>query len=137
MDAYVKETAASPAPRPALPPHILIVDDDETILDLLEDLLSSTYQVSRAPGGAEALRSLADRNYDLILLDLGMPGIDGFEVLRRVRADPSCENTPVIILSAFPELRGLVPAESVQAVEAKPFDIAQLLRTIGRVIGGE
>ena len=79
-------------------PRILIVDDDETTLDLLSmQLHSDGYQVETALSGAEALEFIKRRMPDLILLDLLMPGIDGLEVCRSVRA---FSDVPIIVLSA-------------------------------------
>ncbi|HLC02873.1 MAG TPA: response regulator transcription factor [Anaerolineales bacterium] len=79
-------------------PRILIVDDDETTLDLLSmQLQSEGYQVETASGGAEALEFIRRQVPDLILLDLLMPGIDGLEVCRSVRA---FSDVPIIVLSA-------------------------------------
>jgi len=69
-------------------PHLLIVEDDELLRDGLSALLQRAgHRVSGAESGERALQLLGDRGYDGIVLDLGLPGIGGLEVLRRVRAE--------------------------------------------------
>jgi DNA-binding response OmpR family regulator len=77
---------------------ILIIDDDPSIRKFLDvNLEARGYKVYLAEGGAEALRLLADTPVDLILLDIMMPEMDGFEVCRKIRA---FNHTPIIMLSA-------------------------------------
>jgi CheY-like chemotaxis protein len=84
--------------------HILVVDDDARVCASLERLLRSAgLSATCALGGAAALSRLAEFTPDLVLVDLSMPQIDGFEVLRRVRADPRTASVPVIMFSAMSE----------------------------------
>ena len=88
--------------------HVLVVDDDASVRTSLARLLrASRLSVACASGGADALARLAEFTPDLVLLDLSMPQIDGFEVLRRIRADRRTAAVPVIMLSAMldPALR--------------------------------
>jgi len=79
---------------------ILIVDDDIDLRALLETLLRSQgYLTLTAANGEEALASIAQRAPDLILLDILMPGMDGNEVARRLKANPSTANIPIIIVT--------------------------------------
>lgn len=93
-------------------PHVLIVDDQVDNLLILEDLLEAEYCVHSAVSGQDALAAL-DREpaVDLILLDVVMPGVDGFEVCQRVKAHPRHRHTPVLFLtsleSAADEAKGL------------------------------
>ena len=93
-------------------PLILVVDDVELNVELLERKLENQgFDAARAVSGAGALNASQKRLPDLILLDVMMPGIDGFEVCRRLRADPRTAEIPIILLTALsdPEdrLRGL------------------------------
>ncbi|HBB32252.1 MAG TPA: adenylate/guanylate cyclase domain-containing response regulator [Cyanobacteria bacterium UBA8803] len=93
-------------------PRILLVDDDSTNLFLLEELLlSEDYLLLTAASGSEALAIAAQSIPDLILLDVMMPDMDGFEVCDRLRQDPKLQTVPVIFLSALDDdesrLRGL------------------------------
>jgi two-component system sensor histidine kinase ChiS len=92
--------------------HILLVDDDPTNLLLLEDLLiSEGYTPLLAASGIEALEIAAQSIPDLILLDVMMPEMDGFEICRRLREDVRLQTVPVIFLTALNDeqsrLRGL------------------------------
>jgi diguanylate cyclase (GGDEF)-like protein len=114
------------------PPRILIVDDNETNLDILEELLGDDYELSRATSGEECLE-VADKCLpDLVLLDIMMPGIDGYETCRRLRATRNLEHTKVIMLSAKTRLD-----ERLAGYEAggddylpKPFDSDELLSKV-------
>ncbi|MCP1625197.1 response regulator [Pseudomonas nitroreducens] len=100
------------APGPVVRPTILIVDDAPENLTLLSDLLKLLYRVKAARSGEKALQvALSDEPPDLILLDVMMPGMDGFEVCRRLRDDARTRHIPVIFITAQntadEELRGL------------------------------
>ena len=80
---------------------VLIADDDADILSLVKAVLErSGYEVAAASDGAEALASVRARKPDLVVLDIAMPEVDGLEVLRRLRADPTTSELPVVLLSA-------------------------------------
>ena len=81
--------------------HILIVDDDEMVLMALEELLKPEgYKVDAVSRGTEALKKLDDNKYDLIMLDVIMPEMDGFELCRRIREKEAFKEIPVVFLSA-------------------------------------
>ena len=81
--------------------HILIVDDDEMVLMALEELLKPEgYKVDAVSRGTEALKKLDDNKYDLIMLDVIMPEMDGFELCRRIREKEGLKEIPVVFLSA-------------------------------------
>jgi DNA-binding response OmpR family regulator len=81
--------------------RILVVDDDENILNLEKTILEQKgFDVTSAAGGAEALDLLAGATYDLVLLDVMMPGVDGFTVCRKIKEDPRLKDVPVIFLTA-------------------------------------
>jgi signal transduction histidine kinase len=82
--------------------RVLIVDDQEANRLLLRDLLESQgHEVAEAVDGVEALQRVADAAPDVVLLDVGMPGIDGFEVCRRLKANPATATIPVLLVSAL------------------------------------
>ena len=84
---------------------ILVVDDTPDNLALMSSLLKGAYKVKVANGGEKALRIAAsDSPPDLILLDIMMPGMDGYEVCRRLKRDPETMNIPVIFLTARSEM---------------------------------
>jgi DNA-binding response OmpR family regulator len=81
--------------------NILVVDDDENILNLERTILAQKgFEVTTATGGAEALELLAGRVFDLVLLDVMMPDVDGFTVCRKIKEDPRLKAIPVIFLTA-------------------------------------
>ena len=82
-------------------PVVLAADDDEDILELVAFRLErSGYTVLRAHDGEEALRLAQEEHPDLVVLDVMMPKLDGFEVTRRLRADAATSSTPIILLTA-------------------------------------
>mgnify|MGYP006283091361 CR=1 FL=1 len=90
---------------PATPerPTVLVVDDTPQNLALMRDLLQERYQVKLAPTGAKALKIATATPPDLILLDIMMPEMDGYEVCRQLKADPATREVPVIFLTARAE----------------------------------
>lgn len=125
----------SPAPRPSY--NVLVVDDIEDNRDLLSQWLKRHgYQVVTASGGEEALGLLSSASIDLVLLDIQMPNMDGFEFLKRLRSDEQHRSTPVICLTAhFTEpphmAQGLTYAS---AYFTKPFSFSDLLMRIEVVL---
>jgi CheY-like chemotaxis protein len=79
--------------------NLLIVDDTPENLLVLEALLGNHYEVARAHSGAEALIFLNEKGVDVILLDIEMPGMDGFETARRIKQMERCQDIPIIFVS--------------------------------------
>ncbi|MEX2229836.1 MAG: response regulator [Dehalococcoidia bacterium] len=111
------------------PLRVLAVEDDADLRDFYGTILREEgHQVRLARNGLEALHHL-DWAPDLILLDMMMPVMDGYEFLRRLRASPKGAHVPVLVLSAaLPP--GRATLHGAQAVLRKPFDFDRLLRTI-------
>jgi len=79
---------------------ILVIEDDKFLRELIsQKLLKEGYDIAEAMDGEKGVDAIKAENPDLILLDLILPGIDGFEVLSRIKSDPSMSGIPVIILS--------------------------------------
>lgn len=118
---------------------ILIVDDMPAGRDTLEELLlSPEFQLAFASNGPEALALAAALTPDLILLDVMMPGMDGFEVCRRLRADPHLREVPVVMVTALDDRNSRLQGLEAGADDfvSKPFDRAELrarVRTITRL----
>lgn len=89
------------AETPSSKAHILIVDDDFSNREMMVAALSSHYDVVAVRNGPEALAQLTQSTFDLVLLDIMMPGMDGLQVLQRIRQDASLYDLPVILLSAL------------------------------------
>jgi len=83
---------------------ILLVDDNPQNLQVLgKILLENNYKIEFSTSGTSALEWLKAKHFDLILLDINMPDMDGFEVCRRIRSNPELNNVPVIFLSQIPK----------------------------------
>lgn len=95
----VPTTSAAPSPSPQHTPRVLVVDDSETFLAIAGDLLQRDgIEVITARDGHEGLRKIASEHPDLVLLDLSMPGMSGFEVLQSLRTDSAYKHLTLPIL---------------------------------------
>lgn len=116
---------------------ILVVDDDKDIVDTLQSrLIKEGYEVSTALDGEEALVKVKDDNPDVILLDLMMPKLNGFETLQEIRARFKDKWRPVIIVSAQTDLESVKKSYNMQADHylTKPCTIENVLRGIRTMI---
>jgi len=114
--------------------RILIVDDNEMNRDMLSRRLERQgFSVSAAPDGREALRLVREREFDLVLLDIMMPEMNGFQVLANLKSDEGLRHIPVIMISALDEMRSVVRCIEIGAEDylAKPFDPVLLKARIG------
>ena len=112
---------------------ILLVDDDHEIREMTSLLLGGAgFEVRTAGSGEEAIYRTQQERPDLILLDINMPGVDGWETLRLLREDERTQHTPVIMFSVNFELREKLYAlqQGAQDYVTKPFDTDGLLRRI-------
>ncbi len=110
-------------------PHIMIVDDTPENLHLLSNLLiKADYRVSAFPHGTLALRAASHRQPDLILLDITMPGMDGYEVCAQLKADQALQNIPVIFISALDDTLDKTKAFRAGGVDyiTKPFQVEEV-----------
>jgi CheY-like chemotaxis protein len=114
--------------------QVLIVDDEESMRLLLKRILESIpdLELTLAGGGDEALHRVAERSYDLILLDLLMPGMDGIEVLSRIRRESPNKSTPVIIVSVLADPPTMIVCQSlgVRDFVPKPIERNALLAAV-------
>ena len=105
-------------------PSVLIVDDERVNIDILVDLLKPHYRTLVATGGEQALRRAGGQPApDIVLLDVMMPGMDGYEVCRRLKADPGTRDIPVIFVTALSEVGDETRGFALGAVDyiTKPF----------------
>ncbi len=117
--------------------HILVVDDEEDILELVQyNLAREGYQVKGASSGEEALKKAAKESFDLIVLDLMLPGIDGLEVARQLRNDKKNQHVPIVMLSAKGEEADVVTGLELGADDyvTKPFSPRILIARIRAVL---
>ena len=108
---------------------VLVVDDSRTNVAILEDmLLALGYRVTSASNGEEALQQIADTPPDLILLDIKMPGMDGYDVLQVLKTQPETRLLPVIVITVLTEVEDKVKAIELGADEflSRPFSTIEL-----------
>ncbi|MBN1260865.1 MAG: response regulator [Anaerolineae bacterium] len=119
-------------------PLILIADDNTTSREILRDALTAHgFRVQTAPDGISTLNQIQTDQPDLVLLDIQMPGMDGFEVIQRIRAAPRTRSLPIVTVTAM-----AMPGDRERCLEAgadiyvsKPLQIGQLLETIRALTG--
>ncbi len=114
-------------------PNILVVDDVPANLKFLDDILKHKgYKTRPVLSGELALRAAEKEKPDMILLDIMMPGIDGFEVCRRLKENPGLKDIPVIFISAMGETANVVKAFAVGGVDYinKPFQAEEILARV-------
>lgn len=114
-------------------PVILLVDDNPQNLQVLGKLLQEEkYEIEFAVNGEATLEWLKNKQFDLILLDLNMPGMNGFEVCKRIRSDNRMYEVPIIFLSAESERESILKGFEVGAQDyvTKPFDSRELLARV-------
>ena len=113
--------------------RILVVDDDDDLRQTIGDVLALTgHDVVQAVDGRAALAQLRATRFDLILTDLRMPGMDGWELLAALRTDWRLEHIPVCVVSAEAEAGLPLPA-STRFIR-KPFELAALVRIVNEVL---
>jgi|SRR5882672_176386 len=119
--------------------RILIVDDEESIRLLLRRILESNpaLEITLADGCDEALTLTAEHTYDLILLDLLMPGVGGIEVLTRLRSGSANVKTPVIIVSVLADEPTKIACQSmgVSGYLVKPIDREAVIKAVNGIAG--
>jgi len=116
---------------------ILVVDDTEWNRDLIVQLLEDDYNVLQAVDGADGVRKAEQEKPDLILMDLGMPVMDGWEATRKIKANGDLKQIPIIAVTSH-----AMVGDEIQAREAgcddylpKPIDETELLRKINKFLG--
>jgi CheY-like chemotaxis protein len=119
-------------------PTILLIDDDRLVLGVCTAALEGHgYRVVMATHGQAGIAMAQRERPALILLDIMMSGMDGFEVCRHLRADPALRHTPIILMTAMkePELEAKGAAAGATLSIRKPFDPGQIVNTVERALG--
>ncbi len=118
-------------------PKVLVVDDHATMVRLLTMTLPSDYTVAQATNGLEAVEQAEKFVPDLMLLDVNMPGLNGFEVLRKIRESKKLVNTKVIMVTARSEEadRNLAQQLGADVYLTKPFSPLALLEQVSKLLG--
>jgi len=117
---------------------VVIVDDDRTLRDRLQNVLeNSGYHVAQAPSGLRLLSLLEVDRPDLILLDVAMSWINGFELCRAMKANPAYKQIPVIFISGRSQPEDVEMGMSCGADDyfVKPLDTLRLVERVGAVLG--
>ncbi len=104
--------------------RILVVDDHQDSLDLVDQVLSGSFEVVLAHGGVEALRSLEREPFDGLMLDMTMPDVDGFDVMQFVRE--KLPDLPVMLTSALPNVERIAKQLGARDWVTKPYRIGLL-----------
>lgn len=116
---------------------ILIVEDNEKNMKLARDVLQSKgYETLEAITGEDGVRIAIERKPDLVLMDIQLPGINGIEALRQVRADPGCARIPVVAFTASvtPTDRSQISAAGFDGFLSKPINLKEFLETVKRLL---
>jgi len=119
--------------------RVLIVEDEESLLKLETILLTvKGYEVTGTSTGKDALEKLSGDNFDLILLDIMLPDIDGYEVCRRIKEHPLHGTIPVVMLTARKSIEDqeLGASCGADAYLTKPFKSAMIIEVIERLLSG-
>ncbi len=114
---------------------ILVVDDEDALRTVLSsELMNEGYEVRTAADGDEAISELDKAGYDLVLLDIKMPRMNGFEVLKYIREKHG--KSKVVMLTGFADLKNAIESKKLGADDfvSKPYDLVDLLTTIERVL---
>jgi DNA-binding response OmpR family regulator len=120
------------------PPKILVVDDEPPLRELVIVTLGDTYDCDEAADGDAALEQLRRQRYDMVMLDVMMPGRSGIDVLREMRSDETLRDVPVIVMSAWQSSEDIDAALAAGAngFLPKPFRVEELDLTVRTVMGG-
>ena len=116
-------------------PLILVVEDDNSVKNLITTTLKAhDYRYLTAPNGADAILEASSHNPDIVLLDLGLPDIDGVDVIKKIR---TWSNMPIIVISARSEDTDKIDALDAGADDylTKPFSVEELLARLSRNVG--
>jgi CheY-like chemotaxis protein len=116
--------------------RVLVVDASEVIRRVLSLILQGEgYQVHLAAGGRAALALARELRPDAMTLDLGLGDLDGREVLRRLKEDPTTRAIPVVVISAYPDTLSEVERGYAAQIIVKPFDVDDLLNGVSHAVG--
>ena len=116
-----------------------MVDDDDDMRELMAMLLKTRYDVTTAIDGAAGLDEIKRRVPDLVVLDLLMPRMHGFEVCQRVRADPDLKSVKILISSSKSyqhDVRTATEETGADGYIVKPFEVAEFNRRVDEMLGG-
>jgi CheY-like chemotaxis protein len=137
MQSETQNTKSTAKPAPPSKGSVLVVDDEEQNRALLRDLLEAHgFEVTEAENGAMALEKVAQNRPDVILLDLMMPEMDGFEVCRRLKADLNTAHIPILLVTALSERKERMMGIAAGANDflTKPIDIQDVILRVRNAV---
>ena len=121
-------------------PTVLCIDDDPLVLNFYEDFLAAHgYEVVTATDGLVGIQLAADLRPDVILLDVMLRGLSGYDICRKARADPALQGIPIILLTVWDDPNVVTTGQQAGATRTlrKPADAATILTALGEVLGQE
>jgi len=128
----------APSPvRTGIAPLVLVADDNDAVRGAVASIVGRLgYRVAVAADGEEALRLVRGLEPSLLVLDVDMPGLDGLEVVRRVRESEAIGRTPIVVMSAFAEKRNLEAGLDAGAATylVKPFRVQELVDSLAALL---
>jgi two-component system cell cycle response regulator DivK len=119
---------------------VLIVEDNEKNMKLARDILQAKgYQTVEAETGEDGVKLAKERKPDLVLMDIQLPGINGIEAFRQIRADAGTKGIPVVALTASvtPTDRSEITAAGFDAFISKPISLKEFVETVKRLVEGQ
>jgi DNA-binding response OmpR family regulator len=117
-------------PRRRVAKRVLIVEDEQDVADLVADVLGLEGFEARIASGESALHDALNFQPDVVLLDLMMPVVDGFEVARRLNARDETRDLPIVVMTAMHDASSRAAEIGTEHYLAKPFDIGELINKI-------
>jgi two-component system cell cycle response regulator DivK len=117
--------------------RILLVEDEEDNMQILRDLFATGYELDEAENGEKALAAVAKKRPDLILMDIQLPVMDGYEATRRIKADPALRSIPIIAITSYAlgEDEKRARAAGCDDFVAKPYSPRHLLAKVRAHLG--
>lgn len=117
--------------------YILAADDEDINRDILEEILEDDYEIKCVADGEECLKSIEERIPDILLLDVGMPGMSGIEVCETLRANDATKELPIFLLSGYAANENISAGLAAGANHyiSKPFAPLDLLEAIQKSLG--
>ena len=121
-----------------MPPRVVCIEDEHDVIDLMRLIVERQgFEFIEACGGLKGMDTVHQEKPDLVLLDLMMPGMDGWEVYDTLTSDPETKNIPIVIVTArahHDERVGSMRVANAENLVTKPFGPAQLIETMDRVL---
>ena len=116
--------------------RIVIIDDEPNFVEMVKERLEANgFEVLEALTGEEGLEKASSGRVDLVLLDIVMPDIDGYTILKKLRSNEDTKKIPIIVVTGKPDMKGIFDVEGVDAI-VKPFEDGELMGKINKALEG-